>query len=90
MDSIKMGRKAKVGVKKKKPATQSNKKTSKSAIKKIKDYERCREWLIEQKNIPHESVPIPIHEIDDEENSEYDNELYAGKVDTEEKSRVRR
>lgn len=88
MDNVKMGRKAKAVVKQKKtPATQSNKKTSKSAIKKIKDFERCREWLLEQKNIPHESVPN--HEINDDENSEYDNELYR-KIEPEEKPRVGR
>lgn len=82
-----MGRRSKAVVKQKhKPATRSIKKSSKSSIKKIKDFERCKDWLIEQKNIPHQSVPI--HDINDEQNSEYDNEV-CRKVDREEKPKVR-
>ncbi|XP_037043069.1 histone H4 transcription factor [Bradysia coprophila] len=71
-----MGRKANTTVKPKKaPATQSsNKRTSKSSIKKIKDYDRCKEWLLEQKSVPHDVVPN--HNINDDLNSEFDNELY--------------
>ncbi len=84
-----MGRKAKTAVKQKKaPVTQSNKRSSKGSIKKIKDYDRCKDWLLQQKNTPHE--PVPIHDINDEVNSEFDNEFYR-KIDPEDKpSSVRR
>lgn len=82
-----MGRKAKSVVKQKTSiVTQTNKRSSnKSSIKKLKNYEFCKEWLIEQKNTPHE--PVPIHDIDDELNSEFDNELYR-KNEPEERPRV--
>lgn len=81
-----MGRKAKTVGKPKNPTvTQPNKRSSKSSINKIKNYERCKEWLIEQKDTPHE--PVPIHDIDDELNSEFDNELYR-KIEPEERPRV--
>lgn len=83
-----MGRKAKtVSKPKKSPVTQSSKRSSssKSSIKKIKDFDRCKEWLLEQKNTTHEQVPI--HDINDEENSEYDNEMYR-KIEPEEKAKV--
>lgn len=82
-----MGRKKAVVKQKKTPVTPSIKKSSsvKSSIKKIKDLDRCKEWLIEQKNTTHETVPI--HDINDEENSVYDNEMYR-KMEPEEKSKV--
>lgn len=81
-----MGRKA-VVKRKKASATQSNKRPSKSSIKNIKDYDRCKEWLLDQKNVSREAVPL--HDINDEMNSEFDNELYR-KIETEERPRVRR
>lgn len=82
-----MGRKAKVVVKqKKKSVAQSNKRSSKPSIKKIKDYDRCKEWLLEQKNIPHD--PVAVHDFNDDVNSEFDNEYR--KIEPEERPRVRR
>lgn len=78
-----MGRKAKSVVKQKKA---SSKKTANSFIRKIKDYERCKEWLHDQKIIPHDT--IPVHDINDEESSEYDNGLYR-KIESEEKQPTR-
>lgn len=81
-----MGRKAKSPVKQKKTAaTQSNKKSSSTSVKKIKNYDRCKDWLIEQKNTPHDQVPIST--INDDVNSEFDNELDR-KIEPEEKSNV--
>lgn len=81
-----MGRKKTVVKEKKAPAAQSNKKASSSkSMKKIKDFDRCKEWLIQQKNTTHETVPIP--DINDEDNSVYDNEMFS-KIEPEEKPRV--
>lgn len=85
-EAYNMGRKAaKTAVKRKKgPTTQSVKKTSSktSALKKIKDYDRCKEWLIEQKKTNQQ--PVAIHDINDDESSEIESELYR-RMEQEEK-----
>ncbi|KAJ6633485.1 Histone H4 transcription factor [Pseudolycoriella hygida] len=52
------------------PATPTIKRWTKFSKKNIKDFERCKEWLVEQKNVSHKSPPN--HDINDEENSQFD------------------